>query len=90
MCPVPHTFFDVCGCLCRAFGSGRLSQGAVGGLVNFSVAFAAFFRYLSTKVQNLCAFVCDVGLNLLLSKCFNAYKGQCKRLVACTNAYGLN
>lgn len=59
-------------------------------LVNFCVAFAAFFRYLATKVQNLCAFVCDVGLNLLLSKCFNAYKGQCKRLVACTNAYGLN
>lgn len=59
-------------------------------LVNFCVAFAAFFRYLTTKVQNLCAFVCDVGLNLLLSKCFNAYKGLCKRLVACTNAYGLN
>lgn len=59
-------------------------------LVNFCVAFAAFFRYLTTKVQNLCAFVCDVGLNLLLNKCFNAYNRQYKRFVACTNTYGLN
>lgn len=76
-------------CVMRLVVAGFRRERLMVGLT-FCVAFAAFFRYLTTKVQNLCAFVCDVGLNLLLSKCFNAYKGQCKRLVACTNAYGLN